>query len=164
MYVLLLVGNPVNRRLGSFYYACTYVGTIVLMGLLGRAMGLGPLLGASGAIFCIIAIFIMLMPAAIVSMCYVALFPVSVLIGLFKQPDEWREWFIRWGRFCIRAWLSVFIVPVLELWGIFWSRTALGDWQWNNLAHLLGLFCGVVIVLLLPRDITMGKHVRISST
>ena len=33
-----------------------------------------------------------------------------LLIGLVKQPDEWVEWFIAWGRFRARAWWCFLIV------------------------------------------------------
>ena len=138
MYVLLLIGNPVNRRLGNAYYALAYCGTIVAMGLLGWLSGLGPLMGSSGAIFAVVAMFILLMPAAIVKLSYLALFPVSLLVGLINKPDEWLEWFFRYGTFHVRAWWTVMIVPLIELWGLFWWRIALGAWESNHLSHLIG--------------------------
>ena len=47
------------------------------------------------------------------------------------------------------------LVPFLELWGLFWS-----GWNWTNLGHLFGLFCGVAAVLMLPARITMRSRSR----
>jgi hypothetical protein len=42
---------------------------------------------------------------------------------------------------------------MLEILGLFcWG------WNWTNLGHLLGLVCGVAVVLLLPGSITMNKQ------
>ncbi len=159
MYVLLMVGNPVNRRLGHLYYLFAYLGTLIVLGLIGWTVkSLGDLRGASGAIFSVVAIFLMLMPAALVKFAYVALFPVTVLIGLIKKLDAWIDWFIKWGTFVARAWWLIVIVPLIEVWGLLMWRISLGEWQLNNLAHLLGLLCGIGIVLLLPTRITMGHR------
>ncbi len=157
MYVLLLVGNAVNRRIGSAWYLATYFGTVIGMGILGRLLGIGPLMGSSGAIFALVAVLLMLLPAAIVDFSYVALFPLTILLGLIHRPTEAVDWFLRFGQLRLRAWWCVLIVPVLELWAFFWWRFAMGDWQWTQPAHLLGLLCGVVCVLLMPTRITMGR-------
>ena len=155
MYVLLLVGNPVNRRIGNFNYVWAFLGTLLFLGVTGRVVQLGPLMGSSGVIFAIIAIFLMLMPSAVVNLAYIALFPVTVLIGFLQKTESEVDWFIRWGTFQLRAVCLLLVVPIIEIWGFIWWRISLGAWQWNHPAHLLGFFCGVVIVLLLPSRITM---------
>ena len=51
------------------------------------------------------------------------------------------------------AWWCLLVVPVLELWGLFWW-----GWNWTNLGHLIGLACGVGIVLMLPVNISMKRR------
>jgi membrane associated rhomboid family serine protease len=155
MWALWVFGNPVNRRLGNFYYLCSYLGTIVILGLVARLMSFGPVLGASGGIFAVMTIAAMLMPAAPLKMAYGAVFPMSVLIGLFRKPEHGIYWFICGGQFGVRAllWLLL-LVPCLELLALFagWWFGPGGVW---NLGHLMGMFCGVVAVLMLPSRITM---------
>jgi membrane associated rhomboid family serine protease len=153
MWVLWLFGNPVNRRLGNGFYLLAYLGTIVFLGLFARLFSSGPLLGASGAIFAVLLIFCMLMPSAVVQVGYVALLPITLLAGLIWRPKHWLYWFIRWDSFAARAWIGLLLVPILELWGL-WTW----GWNWTNLAHLIGLACGLAVVLLLPARITMGRR------
>ncbi len=153
MWVLWLVGNPVNRRLGNGYYLLAYLGTIVALGVFARLFASGPLLGSSGAIFAVLLIFLMLMPRAVVTVAYVALFPITLLVGLLWRPRHWLFWFIRWDSFEAYAWVGLLLVPLLEIWGL-WSW----GWNWTNLAHLFGLVCGLVIVLLLPAKITRAAR------
>lgn len=155
MLVLLVFGTPVNRRLGNGWYLIAYLGTALALGIFARLFCPGPLIGASGAIFAVIAIALLLLPSAIIEIFYFALFPVTLLIGLLHRPQHWVFWFIRWDRFEMRAWWGLFLVPFLELWGLFWN-----GWNWTNLGHLLGLFCGVAVVLLLPTSITMKRRTR----
>ena len=98
--------------------------------------------------------------AAIVDFTFAALFPMTLLIGLFKRPakGQFVEWFIRWGNFRARAWWCFLMVPTIELWGLLWWRYSLGYWQWAHPAHLFGLVCGVGVVLLLPARITIGRR------
>lgn len=162
MFVLLMVGNPVNRRLGNGWYALLYLGTLLTLGLLGRFSGQGPLLGSSGAIFAVVAAFLMLMPAASVRLSYVALFPFTVLVGLIRRPADWLDWFLVWGQLWARAWWCFLLVPVMELWSLLAWRYSLGFWNWNHPAHLLGFLCGVLLVAAFPPRITMGARARYS--
>jgi membrane associated rhomboid family serine protease len=159
MYVLLMVGHVVNRRIGNGWYVALYLGTILAMGLLGRLTGLGPFVGSSGAIYAVVAVFVMLFPAALVRVAYVAVFPITLLVGFVQPPrrSEWVHWFIAWGSFPVLAWWCILIVPIVELWGMLWWRYALGEWSWAHPAHVLGLLCGVVAVLLFPTRISIGR-------
>lgn len=153
MWILLMFGNPVNRRLGNGYYLLLYFGTVLAMGLGTRLCCNGYVIGSSGAIFAVIAVFLCLMPASIIEIYYLALFPLTLLVGLFSRPTHWVFWFIRWDHVGIRGLWAIFLVPLLEIWGLFWW-----GWNWTNLGHLLGLACGVAAVLLLPTTITMNKR------
>ncbi len=154
LWILWLFGNPVNRRLGNLWYLFAYLGTSLALGLFARLFAAGPLLGASGAIFAVLIIFCMLMPSAIVQVGYVALLPITLLIGLIRPPSHWLNWFIRWDTFAARAWIGLFFVPLLQIWGLF-----TGGWNWTNTAHLFGLVCGLAVVLMLPDRITLGRRV-----
>ncbi|HEX3654782.1 MAG TPA: rhomboid family intramembrane serine protease [Pirellulales bacterium] len=150
MWVLLVFGNPANRRLGNFYYTLTYLGSALALGIIARFLCHGYLLGSSGAIFAVIAVCITLMPACLVDVYYLAVFPLSLLLGLVHRPQHWVYWFIRWDHFSLRALWAILLVPLLEVWGLFWW-----GWNWTNLGHLLGLFCGLAAVLMLPSAITI---------
>lgn len=153
MWVLWLVGNPVNRRLGDGYYLLAYLGTILALGVFARIFAPNPLIGSSGAVFAVIVIFLMLMPRALVRVSFVALFPFTLLVGLFFRPSHWLFWFIRWDSFDLRAWVGLLVVPVMEICGL-WSW----GWNWTNLGHLFGLLCGLIVVLSLPTRITIGRR------
>ncbi len=86
MWFLWLFGNPVNRRLGNRYYLLSYLGTILALGMFAWLFAPGLLLGSSGGIFAVMFLFMMLMPRAGVQVGYVALFPFSLLVGLFSRP------------------------------------------------------------------------------
>jgi membrane associated rhomboid family serine protease len=150
MLALLVFGTPVNRRLGNGWYLAGYLGSAVCLGLFARLFSTGGLIGASGAIFAVIAMALLLLPSGIIEIFYFALFPVTLLVGILSRPRHWVFWFIRWDSFEIRAWWGLFLVPFLELWGLFWE-----GWNWTNLGHLFGLVCGVAFVLLLPDRISM---------
>jgi len=152
MWLLWLFGNPVNRRLGNGWYLAAYLGTTLALGLFARLFASGLLLGSSGAIFAVLIIFCMLLPGAIVQIGGVAMLPITLLLGLIWRPKHWLFWFIRWDSFPARAWVGLILVPLLEIWGFF-----LWGWNWTNLGHLLGLLCGLIVVLLLPARITMGR-------
>lgn len=153
MWVLWLFGNPVNRRLGDGWYLLAYLGTILALGLFARLFAPYHLIGSSGAVFAVIVVFLMLMPRAVVRVSLVALFPFTVLVGLVARPAHWLFWFIRWDAFELRAWVGLFVVPLVELAGL-WSW----GWNWTNLGHLFGLLCGLIVVLALPDRITMGRR------
>src|SRR5262245_50840844 len=129
MWALLVFGNPVNRRLGNENYLLLYFGTLVALGLFGRLFCNGYMVGASGAVFAVIAACVLLMPASVVEVFYFALFPVTLLIGLFHRPKDWVAWFIRWEHFQMRAIWGILFVPFLEFWGLFWQ-----GWNWTNAA------------------------------
>jgi membrane associated rhomboid family serine protease len=153
MWVLWLFGNPVKCRLGNGWYLLAYLGTLLALGLFARLFSAVPLLGASGAIFAVLFLFFMLMPRAVVQVGYVALAPVTLLLGLVSRPGHWLFWLVRWDAVHVRAWVGLLVVPLLEVVN-FWAS----GWRWNSLAHLLGLLCGVVIVLLLPTAITLRRR------
>ena len=162
MWFLWSFGNPVNRRLGNGYYLLAYLGTIVALGFVAWLFFDGRLLGSSGAIFAVMLLFMMLMPRAVVRVGYVALFPITLLVGLFSRPKHWVFWFLRWDAFECHALIGLVLVPLLEVLSL-WSGLWAGYWNWTNLGHLFGLLCGVVIVLLLPTEITMNRRLRASS-
>ena len=153
MWVLWVFGNPLNRRIGNGYYLAAYLGTLLLLGLFARLFLSSPIAGASGAIFAIIVMSLMLMPAARLLVAYIAILPITLLIGLFRRPEHWLYWFIRWGNFSVRAVWCLALIPLMQLW-LFYHY----DWSWTYLAHLLGMLCGVAAVLLLPQRISMGAH------
>jgi hypothetical protein len=93
------------------------------------------------------------MPSALVDIAYFALFPATLLVGLFLRPEHWVYWFLRWGRFTVRAWWGLLLIPFLEIWSLFWN-----GWNWTNLGHLFGLLCGIAVVLLLPERISIGRR------
>ncbi len=89
MWTLLVFGNPLNRRLGNGYYLLLYFGTILFLGLFARLFCTGYLMGASGGVFAVIVACALLMPANIVDLGYFALFPITLLVGLFYRPKHW---------------------------------------------------------------------------
>ena len=114
----------------------------------------GVLVGSSGAIYGVVAMATMLLPAARVEVYYIALFPFTVLIGVFKQPPYWLGWILRWDRFSMMTLCAILIVPVLELWGL-WRWSVMGHISWTHLGHLFGFILGISAVLLLPMRISM---------
>jgi membrane associated rhomboid family serine protease len=153
MIALLVFGTPVNRRIGNGWYLLVYLGTALFIGLFVRLFVGGNLLGASGSIFAVIAIAVILMPSATIEVAYFALFPFTLLMGLIQAPPHWVFWLIRWDRFSIRAWWGLVLVPLLEFWGLFSNGL-----NWTNLGHLFGLACGVAAVLMMPMQITMNRR------
>ncbi len=153
MWILWVFGNKVNRRLGNLWYLIVYLGTVIALGILLRLILRVNIVGASGAIFAVVAICLTLMPAALVDIVCVAIFPLSLLVSLFSKPKHWIYWFVRWGQFKVKALWGLLIVPVLQIAGIFW-----GGWNWTNLGHLLGLVCGIGAVLILPKHISMKSQ------
>jgi membrane associated rhomboid family serine protease len=153
LWTLWLFGNPVNRRLGNGYYLYAYLGTLVTLGVVARLLSSGPLLGASGAVFAVLLLFFLLLPRARVHLAYVALFPVTLLVGLLSRPAHWLFWLVRWDACAVLAWVGLLLVPLLEVVGL-WAN----GWNWTNLAHLVGLFCGVAAALLLPAEVTTPRR------
>lgn len=149
MLVLWVFGNPVNRRLGNGYYLLSYLGATVAVGIAAFALG-GAGAGSSGAVFAVVTIALILMPAGRVSVGYLAIFPFTLLAALLSRPMHWLEWVIRCGIFRLPCYWALLLIPLEQLWELFWS-----GWNWTNLAHLLGMLGGVAIVLMLPERITM---------
>ena len=55
------------------------------------------------------------------------------------------------------AWVALLLVPLLEVVGL-WAN----GWNWTNLAHLVGLFCGAAAALLLPAEITVPRRTAVA--
>lgn len=154
MWALWVFGNPVNRRLGNALYVLVYLTTIVVIGLFSWRVLAGGACGASGALFAVIVICLILMPAALLDVAYLALFPLTILIGLFRRPQYGIYWFVRGGQFELRTLWALALVPLWEL-----ALLIFLGWNFAQLGHLMGMLCGVVAVLLLPTRITMGRRV-----
>jgi membrane associated rhomboid family serine protease len=155
MWVLWVFGNPVNRRLGNGLYLLAYVGCLLAVGLFARIILPVGLVGASGAIFAVITIALILMPAALVESAYLALFPLTLLLGFWNRPKYELNWFLSWGIVAVPAWWCLILIPLMELLSVC-SRWWTFGWisSWTPGAHLLGILCGVAIVLMLPARIT----------
>jgi membrane associated rhomboid family serine protease len=98
MWALWVFGNPVNRRLGDGYYLLAYLGTVVAIGLIGWLFYSGVVMGASGGVFAVMTVAMILMPGARLLLAYVICFPITVLVGLISPPKQyWLYWFIRAG-------------------------------------------------------------------
>jgi membrane associated rhomboid family serine protease len=155
MWVLWVFGNPVNRRLGNGLYLLVYLGCLVAVGLFARVILPVGLVGASGAIFAVITIALILMPAAVVESAYLALFPLTLLFGLLHRPKYELNWFLSWGIVAVPAWWCLVLIPLMELFSVLWRACCFG-WIscWTPAAHLLGILCGVAVVLMLPTRVT----------
>jgi len=154
MWALWVFGNPVNRRLGNSYYLLAYLGTIVVLGLIARICYFGPVIGASGGIFAVVAIAMLLMPGARLLICYWVIFPLSLIPALLRPPRYGIFWFIYGGTCRVKMLWCLVLMVFLELWSLFWSFFSPHASVWN-LGHLLGILCGVAIVLMLPDRITL---------
>jgi len=156
MWVLWLFGNVVNERIGSWYYLICYFGISIGLGCSAWLFSNGLLVGSSGAIFGIVAISTLLLPGTRIRFCYVALFPITLLIGLINRPRHWLEWILRWGNFSFMTLFAIFLVPIIEMWGL-WRWSMIGHLNWTHLGHLFGFLFGIVAVLLLPKHVSMKK-------
>ena len=160
MWVLWVFGNPVNRRLGNGLYLMVYLGSLLTIGLFARLFLPVGLVGASGAIFAVITVALILMPAASVEIAYLALFPLTLLFGLFSRPKYELNWFLSWGIVAVPAWWCLLLIPLMELLSVAWRGWTLGWFSsWTPGAHLLGILCGVAAVLMLPPQITRRSSV-----
>jgi membrane associated rhomboid family serine protease len=153
MWTLWVFGNPVNRRLGNGLYLLAYLGTAVVLGLFARLVLPVGLAGSSGAIYAVIAIALILMPAAVLRIACLAVFPLTLVVGLFSRPKLWFQWLVRWAIYGVSALWAFLLIPLMELALFFWYR-----WSPTHLAHLLGMLCGLGVVLLLPTRTTMGRR------
>ncbi len=156
MWALWVFGNAVNRRLGNGYYVSAYLGTIVAIGLLCWICCPVAAVGSSGAIFAVMTMAMLLLPAARLNVAYVAFFPLTLLIGLIAPPGKtWLYWFVRGGVFGLRMYWGLVLIPLMLLGELLFGGLLLGAWSWGTAAHLLGMVCGVAMVLLLPIRISM---------
>ena len=153
MWALWVFGGPVNRRIGNTFYVLAYLGTVVALGLFARMFLGSYLAGSSGALFTVITIALMLMPASVLRVVCIALFPLSVVVGLLAKPNQWYEWIARWADFSVPALWCLVLIPLVQLWSFFWN-----GWDWTPGAHLLGMLCGLAVVLLLPTRISMRRR------
>ena len=154
MWLLLIAGNAVNRRIGDGYYALLYFGTVITLGVFARMFAGQALVGSSGAIFAVVAVLSILLPGVWTHVGYVVVFPVSLLWGLFVRPTHWLYWIIRWDSIRLRTWWLLILVPLLQLMGLLWS------WNWTNLGHLFGFVCGIAFVLFLPDRVSKAGYAR----
>jgi len=127
-------------------------GVSIALGLFAWFVIPAGVIGASGAIFAVIGIALLLLPSARLHVGCLAIFPFTVLLALFRRPEQPWQWAIRWTDFRVSMLWCLLLVPFLEVWGLIWS-----GWNWTNLGHLLGLVAGVVCVLLLPQRISMRR-------
>ncbi|MEN6406009.1 MAG: rhomboid family intramembrane serine protease [Thermoguttaceae bacterium] len=155
LWVLWVFGNPVNRRLGNGLYLLVYLGSVLAVGLVARVLVPSGLVGASGAIFAIITMALILMPTATVEFGYLAAFPVTLLLALFRRPQYELNWFISWGTGAVPALWCLALIPLMELCSVA-GRALTYGWGscWTPLAHLLGIACGVAALLMLPEKVT----------
>jgi membrane associated rhomboid family serine protease len=103
MWVLWIFGNRLNRRLGNLWYPVVYLGTSIIIGVLLRLLLRVEVFGASGCIFAVITVCLILMPGIMIEVLCVALFPLSLLVAIFSKPNYWAYWLVRFGRFRIKA-------------------------------------------------------------
>ncbi len=155
MWVLWVFGSSVNRRLGNGLYLLVYLGCLLAVGVFARLIVPIGMVGASGAVFAVITIALILMPAATIEFAYLALFPVTLLVALFRRPKYELNWILSWGTSFVPAWWCLLLIPLMELYSVFWRAWSFG-WIscWTPTAHLLGVACGVAAVLMLPARIT----------
>jgi membrane associated rhomboid family serine protease len=116
------------------------------------------LLGASGAIFAVIAVALILMPQAIIEIACVAFFPLTLILGLLSKPAQSWQWLLRSAVYDIPALWALALVPLMELFLFWWDH-----WSPSSLAHLLGMLCGVGAVLVLPTRVTMRRSALIGA-
>jgi membrane associated rhomboid family serine protease len=153
MWALWIFGNALNRRLGNGYYLLAYLGAVLALGLFARLVLPEGLVGASGVVFTVITMALVLMPAGVLEIACLALFPLSAVIGLVSRPRKWSQWLIRWAVYPIPALWALLLIPLLELFAFFWN-----SWSLTNFAHLLGMLLGLVVLVLLPTTLTMGRR------
>lgn len=156
VWFLWVVGTPVNRRIGNFYYTAIYIGTILVIGLLARFLCNSYVFGSSGAVFAITAVAAMLLPLKRVGIHYLAIFPLTIFLGLLRPPQYGLHWFLRWESTSIPVLMLSFLFIVLELFGfliwLLWGTISI-----TSMGHLLGFVCGIIAVLMLPTKITIKQ-------
>jgi membrane associated rhomboid family serine protease len=153
MWTLWVFGNPVNRRLGNGPFLLAYLGSAVALGLFARLLMPVAMVGSSGAVFSVIAIALVLMPAAVLELACLAMFPLTIVVGLLSRPAHWLHWLVRGAIHRVAALWALALIAILQIALFFWYH-----WSATHLAHLLGMLCGLAVVLLLPTRITMGRR------
>ncbi len=161
MWALWVFGNPVNRRLGQAWYVAIYLTTVFVLGVLARVAFVGNVIGASGGVFAVVTIAMMLFPAGELAVGYFVAFPLSLLLGLVKRPRYGINWFLNGGVVRVRMIWCLLVIPCLEVWSLIWASISGQGSVWN-LGHLLGMACGLVAVVLLPKRISMPSRVGLS--
>ena len=114
-------------------------------------------MGASGAVSAVVVIALILMPRSVVEFAFVAVFPLTLLLGVIRLPKIWLHWFVRWGTVPIPALACLVLVPLMEILSLFWHWW-FGCFSWTPLGHLLGMACGVIVVVMLPSSISMRRR------
>lgn len=150
MWFLWVFGNAVNRRIGSGYYVLTWLSSIVVIGLVARLVLPGRMLGSSGGVFAVMGVAMLLLPAVRVDVHWLAVFPLTLFMGVVSRPRYPVFWVLRWGTAEIRMLLLIGLFVILELCGFLWWGL-----NWTSLGQLFGFVCGVGCVLLMPRYITI---------
>jgi membrane associated rhomboid family serine protease len=148
MWVLWVFGNPVNRRLGDAAYLAAYLGVVIAVGLAAKFLTHGDVVGSAGGVFAVLAMALWLMPGARVLFFLLALFPLTLLVGLARRPPKSIGWFIRWSWLRVPLVWGVLLVPLLEAVGYLATLT----WDPAHLVHLLGIPAGLIAVLLVPKS------------
>ncbi|HUG91042.1 MAG TPA: rhomboid family intramembrane serine protease [Planctomycetaceae bacterium] len=148
MWVLWVFGNAVNRRLGDAAYVAAYLGIVFAVGLAARFLSEGRVLGSAGGVFGVAAMAVYLAPRARVLFFLLAIFPLTLLVGLFRRPPKPIGWFVRWGWLQIALVWGLLLVPLLEVIGYLASLR----WDPAHLIHLMGFAAGTVAVLLVPKQ------------
>jgi membrane associated rhomboid family serine protease len=149
MWALWIFGNPVNRRLGNAFYVIIYFGTILLLGLFAKFFIPHPVVGSSGALFAVMTVAMLLLPQGVLHVACVAIFPLTIVIGLFAPPKQAAQWVFRWETHRLPMLWALALVPLLFAWELAWF-----GWNWATAAHLLGMLFGAAAVLVLPSRIT----------
>jgi membrane associated rhomboid family serine protease len=158
MWVLWVFGNPVNRRLGNGPYLLVYLGCLIAVGVFARIFLPVGLIGSSGSVFAVLTIALILMPSALIETAYLAVFPLTLLLGVLKRPKYGLNWFLSWDIITVPALWCLVLIPLMELCSLLWRAWYFGwIWSWTPGAHLLGILCGVVAVLMLPGRVTGSR-------
>ena len=159
MWILLVIGNAVNRRLGNYYYFLTYMGILIAEGMITKLIAPpSNVLGASGVIYGVIALCILLLPRAPLKLFCFATFPFTFLVGLVRRPNHWIAWLLRFDSFEVAAYWCIVLFPLNEIWKLIWL-----GWNWSNVFHLVGFICGVGAVLVLPKGVSMPERGSLAS-
>ena len=82
--------------------------------------------------------------------------PWHQLFGVFRKPRHEFEWIVRGGGVEVPCVWCLVLIPMIQvitlLVSVWFLQNAAG-----NVGHLLGMLCGLAIVLLLPKRISMRQ-------